>query len=64
MYYERIRKVSDRLCEKYGLSIIKEAKPHKHESYPAQHHKKPQPSPTVHSIMYQDIDRATGTFGA
>lgn len=58
MYYDRIRKISDRLCEKYGLSIIKEAKSHKHESYPAQHHKKPQPSPTVHSIMYQDIDRA------
>lgn len=58
MYYDRIRKVSDRLCEKYGLSIIKEAKSHKYESYPAQHHQEPQPAPTVHSIMYQDIDRA------
>lgn len=58
MYYDRIRKISDRLCEKYGLSIIKEAKQSRYESYPAQHHKKPQPSPTVHSIMYQDIDRA------
>ena len=58
MYYDRIRKLSDQLCARYGLSIIKEAKSHKHESYPAQHHKKPQPSPTVHSIMYQDIDRA------
>ncbi len=58
MYYDRIRKVSDRLCEKHGLFIIKEAKPHKYESYPAQHHKKPQPAPTVHSIMYEDIDRA------
>lgn len=58
MYYDRIRKVSDRLCEKYGLSIIKEAKQTRYESYPAQHHQEPQPSPTVHSIMYQDIDRA------
>lgn len=58
MYYDRIRKISDRLCEKYGLSIIKEVKSHKYESYPAQHHQKPQPAPTVHSIMYQDIDRA------
>lgn len=58
MYYDRIRKASDRLCEKYGLSIIKEAKQSRYESYPAQHHQKPQPSPTVHSIMYEDIDRA------
>ena len=58
MYYDRIRKTSDRLCEKYGLSIIKEAKQSRYESYPAQHHQKPQPSPTVHSIMYEDIDRA------
>lgn len=58
VYYDRIRKVSDRLCEKYGLSIIKEAKQSRYESYPAQHHQEPQPAPTVHSIMYQDIDRA------
>lgn len=58
MYYDRIRKLSDQLCVRYGLSIIKEAKSHKYESYPAQHHQKPQPAPTVHSIMYQDIDRA------
>ncbi len=58
MYYNRIRAVSDRLCEKYGLSIIKEAKKSRYESYPAQHHQKPQPSPTVHSVMYEDIDRA------
>lgn len=58
MYYNRIRAVSDRLCEKYGLSIIKEAKQSRYESYPAQHHQKPQPSPTVHSIMYEDMDRA------
>lgn len=58
MYYDRIRKVSDRLCEKHGLSIIKEAKSHKYESYPAQHHQEPQPAPTIHSVMYQDIDRA------
>ena len=37
---------------------IKEAKQSRYESYPAQHHQKPQPAPTVHSIMYQDIDRA------
>ncbi|WP_158591008.1 relaxase/mobilization nuclease domain-containing protein [Acutalibacter sp. 1XD8-33] len=61
MYYDRIRKVSDRLCEKYGLSIIKEAKSHKYESYPAQHHQEPQPSPTVHSLMYEDMDRAVET---
>ena len=60
MYYDRIRKLSDRLCGKYGLSIIKEAKSPKYESYPAQHHQEPQPAPTVHSIMYQDIDRAVG----
>ena len=58
MYYDRIRKVSDRLCEKYGLSIIKEAKQSRYEDFPAQHHQKPQPSPTVHSLMYEDIDRA------
>ncbi len=58
MYYNQIRAISDRLCEKYGLSIIKEAKQARYESYPAQHHQEPQPSPTVHSIMYQDIDRA------
>ena len=58
MYYDRIRKLSDQLCARYGLSIIKEAKSHKYESYPAQHHQKPQPAPTVHSVMYQDIDRA------
>nr|WP_290462458.1 relaxase/mobilization nuclease domain-containing protein [Acutalibacter muris] len=58
MYYDRIRKASDRLCEKYGLSVIKEAKKSRYESYPAQHHQKPQPSPTVHSVMYGDIDRA------
>ena len=61
MYYDRIRKVSDRLCEKYGLSIIKEAKQSRYESYPAQHHQKPQPSPTVHSLMYEDMDRAVET---
>lgn len=61
MYYDRIRKVSDRLCEKYGLSIIKEVKQSRYESYPAQHHQEPQPAPTVHSIMYQDIDRAVDT---
>jgi len=32
MYYNRIRAVSDRLCEQHGLSIIKEAKSHKYES--------------------------------
>lgn len=58
MYYERIRRLSDQLCARYGLSIIKEAKQSRYESYPAQHHQKPQPAPTVHSIMYQDIDRA------
>ncbi len=58
MYYDRIRKVSDQLCEKYGLSVIKEAKQSRYESYPAQHHQKPQSAPTVHSVMYQDIDRA------
>ena len=58
MYYDRIRKLSDQLCARYGLSIIKEAKSRKYESYPAQHHQKPQPAPTVHSVMYQDIDRA------
>lgn len=60
MYYDRIRKLSDQLCARYGLSIIKEAKSPKYESYPAQHHQEPQPAPTVHSIMYQDIDRAVG----
>lgn len=58
MYYDRIRKLSDQLCARYGLSIIKEAKQSRYESYPAQHHQKPQPAPTVHSVMYQDIDRA------
>lgn len=58
-YYENyIRKVSDALCRKYGLSIIKEAEPSRYESYPAQHHQEQQPSPTVHSVMYEDIDRA------
>ena len=58
-YYENhIRKVSDALCAKYGLSIIKEPEPSKYGSYPAQHHREPQPSPTVHSVMYEDIDRA------
>lgn len=60
MYYNRIRAVSDRLCEQYGLSIIKEANPRKYESYPAEHHKEPQSSPTVHSLMYEDIDKAIG----
>lgn len=58
MYYDRIRKLSDQLCARYGLSVIKEAKQSRYESYPAQHHQKPQPAPTVHSIMYKDIDRA------
>ena len=58
-YYEKqIRQVSDRLCERYGLSIIKESAERAHQSYPAQHHQEPQPSPTVHTIMYEDIDRA------
>ena len=57
-YENHIRKVSDALCQKYGLSIIKETEPSRYESYPAQHHREPQPSPTVHSIMYEDIDRA------
>ena len=58
MYYNRIRAVSDRLCEQYGLSIIKEAKSQKYESYPAQHHTELQSSPTVHALIYQDIDKA------
>lgn len=58
MYYNRIRAVSDRLCEQYGLSIIEEAKSQKYESYPAQHHTEPQSSPTVHSLIYEDIDKA------
>lgn len=57
-YENHIRKVSDALCQKYGLSIIMEAEPSRYESYPSQHHREPQPSPTVHSIMYEDIDRA------
>ena len=60
MYYNRIRAVSDRLCEQYGLSIIKDANPRKYESYPAEHHQEPQSSPTVHSLMYEDIDKAIG----
>lgn len=59
-YENHIRKVSDALCQKYGLSIIKEAEPSHYESYPAQHHQEPHPSPTVHSAMYEDIDRAVG----
>lgn len=59
-YENHIRKVSDALCRKYGLSIIKEAEPSRYESYPAQHHREPQTSPTVHSVMYEDIDRAVG----
>ncbi len=58
-YYENhIRKVSDQLCEKYGLSIIKEPSQEKYQSYPAQHHTEPQSSPTVHSFIYEDIDKA------
>ena len=38
MYYDRIRKLSDQLCERYGLSIIKEATQSRYEDYPAQHH--------------------------
>ena len=58
MYYDRIRKLSDQLCARYGLSIIKEAKQSRYESYPAQHHQEPQSSPTVRSLMYEDMDRA------
>lgn len=58
MYYDRIRKLSDQICERYGLSIIKAEKPSRYESYPAQHHQEPQSAPNVHTVIYQDIDRA------
>lgn len=57
-YYDRIRKLSDQLCEKYKLSVVKNPKGRRYHSYPEQHHTENPPNPTVHNIIYSDIDKA------
>ena len=57
-YYNRIRKLSDALCKKYHLSVVEEPMKGTARSYPEQHHGENPPHPTIHNIMYSDIDRA------
>lgn len=57
-YYNRIRKLSDQLCKKYRLSVVEEPKQGRYRSYPEQHHNEKPPYPTVHNLIYEDIDRA------
>ncbi len=57
-YYDRIRKISDQLCEKYKLSVVKDPKDRRYRSYPEQHHAENPSYPTTHNIIYADIDKA------
>lgn len=57
-YYDRIRKMSDQLCEKYKLSVVKDPKDRRYRSYPEQHHAENPSHPTIHNIIYSDIDKA------
>lgn len=57
-YYDRIRKLSDQLCEKYKLSVVKNPKDRRYRSYPEQHHAENPSNPTIHNIIYSDIDKA------
>lgn len=57
-YYDRIRKLSDQLCKKYQLSVVTEPKKGRYHSYPEQHHGDNPAHPTIHNIIYSDIDRA------
>lgn len=57
-YYDRIRKLSDQLCEKYKLSVVKNPKDRRYRSYPEQHHAENPSHPTIHNIIYSDIDKA------
>lgn len=57
-YYDRIRKLSDQLCEKNKLSVVKNPKDRRYRSYPEQHHAENPSHPTIHNIIYSDIDKA------
>ena len=57
-YYNRIRNLSDQLCKKYSLSVIEQPKQGRYKSYPEQHHEEQPAHPTVHNLIYEDIDRA------
>ena len=57
-YYDRIRKLSDQLCEKYKLSVVKNPKDRRYRSYPEQHHAENPSHPTIHNIIYSDMDKA------
>lgn len=57
-YYDRIRKLSDLLCEKYTLSVVRVPKDRRYRSYPEQHHAENPSYPTIHNIIYSDIDKA------
>ena len=57
-YYDRIRKLSDQLCKKYRLSVVEQPKKGRYHSYPEQHHGEAPSHPTIHNLIYSDIDRA------
>lgn len=69
-YKNRIRRVSDEICEQYGLSTVKNPQKGTYRAYPEAHredlgkppdlqdHGRNPPNPTVHTFMYEDIDRA------
>lgn len=69
-YNNRIRKISDEICEQYGLSTVQEPQKGKYHAYPEVHredmdgppdrhdHGRNPPNPTVHTLIYEDIDRA------
>ena len=55
--YGRLRELSDRLCREYGLSVIGGQKKTRAKSYPELHPEQKK-RPTVHTLIYQDMDNA------
>ena len=57
-YKGRIQKLSDQLCQEYGLSVVDAPEKRRYQSYPEHHHDENPPNPTIHTLIYEDIDRA------